>query len=209
LTPDFGYLATAAAAAAVALGVPFEVDVPVRDGCVMLPGLGCLEVADLGKWIRVRSDGERLHVGEHIAVAGGALVPDDGTGATAPHWRGTPLARLSADGQTWEVLLETADKHLDRYKLPMLTTMAAADVTTWRDRLQAAWELLVRHHEWAAAPIAEGVHVIVPLVARSHLERPLGPSPHRCRLPRSAWRRPWSTSFNTSSSAASWTCCPS
>jgi HEXXH motif-containing protein len=36
-TPDFGYLASAAAAIAVQLGVPFELDVPVRDGRVLLP----------------------------------------------------------------------------------------------------------------------------------------------------------------------------
>ena len=49
------------------------------------------------------------------------LVPDDGSGGAVPHWRGTPLVRAVADGQAWEVLLETADRYLDRYTLPMLT----------------------------------------------------------------------------------------
>ena len=39
-------------------------------------------------------------------------------GAALPHWQGTALVRAVADGQAWEVLLETADSHLDRYTLP-------------------------------------------------------------------------------------------
>ncbi|HZI72688.1 MAG TPA: hypothetical protein VFD73_01405, partial [Gemmatimonadales bacterium] len=38
--PDFAYLACAAAAGAVRARVPFELDVPARDGHVLLPGLG-------------------------------------------------------------------------------------------------------------------------------------------------------------------------
>jgi HEXXH motif-containing protein len=174
--PDFGYLAAAAAAAAVRLGIRFEMDVPLSDGWVRFPGLGSLHIAGQGEWIRLSSDGERLRVGEHIDVACAALVPDDGSGTAAPHWRGTPLVRAVADGQTWEVLLETTDRHLDRYTLPMHAPITAVDVTTWRQRIQAAWELLVRHHEWAAGPIAAGVTVIVPLMQRSDLDSAASPA---------------------------------
>jgi HEXXH motif-containing protein len=176
LPPDFGYLAPVAAAAAVRLGIPFDLDVQVRDGRVPLPGLGCLEVADHGGWIRLSSDGERLRAGGHTDVPCPLLVPDDGSGRTVPHWRGTPLVRVVADGRAWEVLLETADRHLDRYSLPVHTVMAAAEVTRWRQLLQAAWELLVRHHEWAAGPIAEGVRVIVPLEPQSDLDSETSPA---------------------------------
>jgi HEXXH motif-containing protein len=166
--PDFGYLPAAAAAAAVRAGLPFELAVPARDGRVLLPGLGCLETGGPGEWIRLSSDGTRLRVGGPLDTAGridlacADLVPDDGSGAAVPHWRGTPLVRAAAGGQTWDVLLETADSYLDRYRLPMVTALAAADVSTWRHRIQSAWELLVRHHEWAAGPVAAGVRVIVP-----------------------------------------------
>jgi HEXXH motif-containing protein len=174
--PDFGYLAAVAAAAAVRLGIPFEIAAPVREGRVPLPGLGCLEAAGQGEWIRLSSDGERLRAGAHIDVACAALAPDDGSGGTVPHWRGTPLVRAEADGQAWEVLLETADRCLDRYALPMLTAMPAAEVTKWRQLIQSAWELLVRHHEWAAGPVADGVPVIVPLVPRSDLDSATSPA---------------------------------
>jgi HEXXH motif-containing protein len=174
--PDFGYLASVAAAAAVGLGMKFELDVPVRDGRVSLAGLGCVEVAGKGEWVRLSSDGQRLRVGEHIELACAALAPDDGSGETVPHWRGTPLVKAVADGQTWKVLLETADRYLDCYKLPMNTGMSAAEVTSWRSLVQDAWELLVRHHEWAAEPVAEGVRVIVPLVSRSDLDSATSPA---------------------------------
>jgi hypothetical protein len=54
--------------------------------------------------------------------------------------------------------------------------MPEAEAARWRQRLQAAWELLVRHHEWAAGPIAEGVPVIVPLVPRSDHDSATSPA---------------------------------
>jgi HEXXH motif-containing protein len=173
---DFGYLAAVAAAAAVRLGIPFELDAPVRGGRVPLPGLGCLEVAGQGEWTRLSSDGERLRAGGHVDVACAALVPDDGSGGPVPHWRGTPLVRAVADGQAWEVLLETTDQYLDRYDLPVLTGMPPGEVARWRGLIQSAWELLVRHHTWAAGPVAGGVPVIVPLVRRSDLDSATSPA---------------------------------
>ncbi len=174
--PDFGYLAAAAAAAAVGAGVRFELDVPASGGLVPFPGLGCLQVHGQGKWIRLSSDGERLRAGEHVDVACVLLKPDEGSDGAVPHWRGTPLVRAIADGKTWEVLLETVDRYMDRYTLPMLTAMTEAEVTNWRHRIQAAWELLVRHHGWAAGPVAAGVDVIVPLVPRSDLDSATSPA---------------------------------
>lgn len=178
--PDFGYLAAVAVAAAVPLGIPFDLDVPVRDGRLPLPGLGCLCGLGQGEWIRLRSDGTYLQVGRDINLACAGLVAADGEGdsrgAVQPHWQGSPLVRASAGGQTWEVLLEIADSHLDRYTLPMLTALTGADVTHWRQLIQSAWELLVGHHHWVAGPIARGVPVIVPLEPRTDLDSATSPA---------------------------------
>jgi HEXXH motif-containing protein len=175
--PDFGYLAAVGAAAAVRLGIRFEAEVPARDGGVPLPGLGVLRVpASRGEWVRLSSDGERLCAGEHIDIPCAALVPDDGSGGTLPHWRGTPLVRAEAGGHVWEVLLETSERYLDRFALRMLAGMTEAEAMSWRQRIQAAWELLVRHHEWAAGPVAEGVSVIVPLLPRSDHDSATSPA---------------------------------
>jgi HEXXH motif-containing protein len=179
-TADLGYLAAVAVAAATPLGVPFEIDVPVRRGGVSLPGLGTLWVGDQGEWIRLSSDGNRLMAGTHVEVACSALVRDDGAAKTstddaAPRWRGTPVIRAVANGLVWEVLIEHTDAHLDRYSQPMLTTLTKADLADWRRLIQSAWELLVRYHPWAAEPIAEGVTVIVPLAG--------GTDPHSAASP--------------------------
>jgi HEXXH motif-containing protein len=175
--PDYGYLAAFAAAVAVRLGIGFDdLAVPVREGCVVLPGLGRLLAAGPGEWISLSSDGERLRVAELYDVECIALTPDDGTDSGVPHWRGTPLVRAASAGQTWEVLIEDSDVHLDRFALPMHTALDADVIVAWRDRIQSAWELLVRHHSWAAEPIAAGVSVIVPLIPRSALDSATSPA---------------------------------
>lgn len=167
LPPNFGYLAAAAAAAAVRAGVPFELDVPVTDGRVLLPGLGHFHGIDQDSWARLRSDGERLTVGAFSQVPCAALVPDDGSAEPVPHWQGVHIARAVADGQTWTTLLETTDQYLNRFALPMATALSAEEVASWQACIQSAWEVLVRHHSSAASSIAAGVSVIVPLAARS------------------------------------------
>ena len=174
--PDFGYLAAVATAAAVTAGIAFELDVPARGGRVTLPGLGSLEVPGGGERVRLSSDGERLRVTGDIDVACADLRPDDGSRVAVPHWRGAPLVRAVTGAQAWEVLLETEDRYLDRYTLPMAAAVTAADLKRWRHRIQAGWELLVRHHGWAAGPVAAGVRVIVPLVSASDLDSAASPA---------------------------------
>ena len=104
----------------------FEIDVPVRDGRVPLPGLGCLEAAGAGR-VGQAQQRRRAPAGRPGTSTWRAppSCPTTAPAAAVPHWRGTPLVRAVADGQAWEVLLETADRYLDRYTLPMLTAMTA------------------------------------------------------------------------------------
>jgi HEXXH motif-containing protein len=171
LAPDFGYLASVAAAAAVRAGVGFELDVPVHSGRLLFPGLGYLHVTGEDRWIRLRSDGKRVS-GDALADTWCAsLVPDDGSGAQIAGWQGTPMVRTVAGGHTWNVLLETTDLNLDRFTLPMSAALTASDVADWRRCIQSAWELLVRHHGWVSAALAEGISVIVPLTGRGDAEQ--------------------------------------
>jgi HEXXH motif-containing protein len=168
LSPDFGYLAAAAAAAAVRADVPFELDVEVKDGRILFPGLGYIHGINQDSWVRLRSDGERLTVGTFTEAPCAALVPDDDSGELIPHWQGTQTVRAAADGRTWTTLLETADQHLNRFTLPMSATLTEDEIASWQDCIQSAWEILVRHHGWAADSIAAGVAVLVPLRAASN-----------------------------------------
>jgi HEXXH motif-containing protein len=160
---DFAHFSCLVAAAAVRGGVPFELDVPVRGGRVLLPGLGFIRVTDESSSVRLCCDGDRVTAGRHFEADRRYLVPDDGSGGPVRQWSGTPLIRAVADGLAWHVLLETEDSYLDRYTLPMATGLPPEDVRRWRQRVQAAWEVLVRNHRWAAEPLPDVVSVVVPL----------------------------------------------
>jgi HEXXH motif-containing protein len=164
---DFGHFACLVAAAAIRAGLAFELDVPVRDGRVRLPGLGSLLVPDEPPWIRLCCDGELVTAGEHFAAYSRCLVADDATGGAVADWSGTPAIRAEAGGLTWTVLLETGDPYLDRYTLPMRKTLPPGELEDWRRRVRSAWQILAARHRWAAEPMTEVISVIVPLTPRS------------------------------------------
>jgi HEXXH motif-containing protein len=180
--PDFAYLACAAASGAVRAGVPFELDVPVRDGHVLLPGLGRIAVTgetgdDEAAWIRLHYDGGHLTAGDDVMLARATLAPDYGLAQPGPHWRGTPAVRAEADGLSWDVLLVTDDAYLDRYTLPMSTDLDAGQLEQWRQRVRSAFGVLARQHRWAAGPVAAGVAVIVPLTPHAETDLITATSP--------------------------------
>jgi HEXXH motif-containing protein len=168
---DFGHFACLVAAAAIRTGLPVDLDVPVRDGRIRLPGLGSLLVASEKAWVRLRSDGERVTAGDEFGAEARLMRPDDGTGApgngTVPGWSGTPAMRADGGGPSWTLLLETGDPYLDRYTLPMRTSMPADEVADWRERVRIAWQIVADRHRWAAGPMADVISVIVPLTPRS------------------------------------------
>jgi HEXXH motif-containing protein len=177
LPPDFSYLASAAATAAVRAGVRFELDVPVRDCQVLFPGLGSFYIAGQDQWIRLRGDGRWLSIGARTPVRYTSLAPDDGSLEPIEGWRGVPVIRAVADGHAWDVLLDGTDRNLDRFTLPMTTTLTPTEVSDWRRCVQSAWRLLVQHHGWVAAAVAEGVSVIVPLSLRGDADHDSGTTP--------------------------------
>jgi HEXXH motif-containing protein len=164
---DFGHFAGAVAAAAVRVGFPFELDVPVQDGRVRLLGLGYLKLDDSAPSIRLNCDGDRVTCGDYFEADWRQLVPDDGSDTSVPLWSGTPMIRAVADGLTWHTLLETDDPYLDRFSLSMSKDLSPDEVRRWRHRLQDAWEVLVRHHRWAAESISDGISAVVPLTPYS------------------------------------------
>jgi HEXXH motif-containing protein len=166
---DFGHFACLVAAAAIRTGLPVNLDVPVQDGRVRLPGLGSLLVASEKSWVRLRSDGARVTAGDEFAAEARRMVPDDGTGAGTgvAGWSGTRAIRVAGCEPAWTVLLETGDPYLDRYTLPMRTAMPMGEVADWRDRVSSAWQIVADRHRWAAEPMADVVSVIVPLTPRS------------------------------------------
>lgn len=152
--PDFAYLACAAAAAAIRAGTWFELDAPVRDGQVLLPGLGSFP-ADQRPWVRLHSDGSRLITDGLIGAPCAALVPGGDPGGTVPQRSGTPLIRATADGQAWDVLLEITDRYLDRYTLPMSSALTTEEIGNCGTRVPAPQTL--RADGRAAPPYARKI----------------------------------------------------
>jgi HEXXH motif-containing protein len=74
---DFAHFSCLVAAAAVRSGVPFELDVPVRGGRVLLPGLGFIRVTDESSSVRLCCDGDRVTAGRHFTADRRYLVPDE------------------------------------------------------------------------------------------------------------------------------------
>src|SRR5262249_58673900 len=105
------HFACLAAAAAVRGGLPFRLEVPVRDGQVRLPGLGSLRVTDQSGWVHLASDGDYVSAGDQVRVGRRFLVPDDGSAAAIPEWSGTYLVRASTGGVEWEGLLGARGPH--------------------------------------------------------------------------------------------------
>jgi HEXXH motif-containing protein len=164
---EFGHFACLVATAAIRIGMPFELDVPVLNGRVLLPGFGSIHVTGLAAWIRLRCDGDRVSAGNLFEENRGRLIPDDGSERPTPHWTGTPLVRAQASDIVWQVLLETADPFLDRYPAPVSIGLSPEELQRWRRCIHTAWEILVRHHRGVAEPLASGISTIVPIAPES------------------------------------------
>lgn len=185
--PDYAYLACAAASGAVRAGVPFELDVPVRGGHVLLPGLGRIAAGPAAgpgtgaggepAWIRLRYDGSQLAAGDGVELPRSAVEPDYGVARPVPHWQGTPAVHAGSGGLSWDVLLVTDDPYLDRYTLPMTAGLDAGQLEQWRQRVRSAFDVLVRQHRWAAGPVAAGIAVIVPLTPHAETDLITATSP--------------------------------
>lgn len=144
-------LAAVAAAAAITAGVDAEIEVPVRDGSVVLPSLGAADARGATAMVRtrsaeVRSDGLRV-----LARPG-----EDG-------WQHIRPARAGA--------LDVALDDLDPFRMPATDPVAdgqptgrltTAQAAQFASSLREAWDVLPPD---SAAEIAAIVRVVVPYQA--------------------------------------------
>ncbi|RAY12812.1 HEXXH motif domain-containing protein [Actinomadura craniellae] len=157
---DPGELAALPAAAMIAAGLPGEIEVPVRDGAVVLPALGRALVPG-GKTALVRSDGTAAEV---VAAGTRVRVPADPS-HDAPGWEA--LRPLRAVHEGFEIGFLIDDHDPDRMPGAAVTgcRLAGPEVERWRASLTEAWEILVAHHRTTVAEVAALITVLTPLVA--------------------------------------------
>jgi HEXXH motif-containing protein len=148
---ELGYLGWVAAAAAVRAGVPFSIEVPVRDGIVCLPTLGRMLVPDL-RTVNVHSDTAETMIGE---------MP---LGERAS-WQELRRLTCKIDGLSLSVALDDIDPYREAPGLPLASRLSDDAVSAWQRSLSDAWRTLVHDHPYYAEAIGSALVAVVPLAA--------------------------------------------
>ncbi|WP_328914964.1 MULTISPECIES: aKG-HExxH-type peptide beta-hydroxylase [unclassified Streptomyces] len=153
--------ASLAAAAAHRAGLRFRIEVPVRSGAVMLPGLGLALPPGAVDTAEVTGDGAHCRVD---GPAGGVRVPEgdlatrDGDG-----WYGLRRVRCVAEGRTWTFRLDSLNPFRLGHDPVEPRPLDAEEAARWEAELGAAWRLLVSRHPARADEVREVVSSVVPL----------------------------------------------
>jgi HEXXH motif-containing protein len=159
---DFGDLHAVALVAATRASLSWRTRLPVRDGHVMLPGLGMANFSTATRWTQV----EAATGGGQIVLRHGGhevVVPRPATGDAAGWWG---LRRLSAGDQPeLSVWLDDLDPFRDLADPVEPDRLDDQGFARWQQVLAEAWALLCRNHRETADAIAEGVVSLVPLPA--------------------------------------------
>jgi HEXXH motif-containing protein len=150
-------LGSVAAAAALVAGVPYEGEVPVAGGYVMLPSLGALRVPAADGLVRLRTDRYgQVRIADRQVSVGEGMESDD--------WRGLHRLTAEAGGYRVSVLLDD----LDPYRWPAATVAPgrtrAAERRALAGHLRDAWRILVDGHRTIAAETADIVTVLTPIL---------------------------------------------
>jgi uncharacterized protein len=145
-------LCAIAAAAAIRVRLPAQIEVPVSGGLVMLPSLGAAAASGDHAVVRVTATGAYIESG-----GGRAQVPPD-PHQDAPGWSG--LRRITVG--RLDVLMDD----LDPFRMPAVPDLAsrqsAAQAAMWAAAFHGAWPLLDQHHPAIATEVAALVKVVVP-----------------------------------------------
>lgn len=141
---DLAHLGAIAAAAAIRAGLEFTVDIPARDGWLMLPSLG-----------RARAEGVAT-----VRHAGGHLTAGE-------DWQELRVLHCKADDLELRVRLDDIDPFRDCHRLSAAERLTSAEADEWQRLLDEAWPVLTAHHRRYAEGIAAGLVTLVPL----HTER--------------------------------------
>lgn len=165
LSADLGQLAAFAASAAFRAGLPFEIEVPLRDGAVAFPTLGVARPgADTAlAWGRACQDARGARVCSPIS---GVRVPALGDERRTEGWSGLPRFAMNCGGLRLDVVLDSRDPFLHRDSAPR-AELSEGDVRVWQGMLGRAWSVLATDHHSLACVIAGTVRTVVPVRAPS------------------------------------------
>ena len=155
--PDFGYLGAIAVSAAILAGYACRVTLRVRNGTVMLPGLGRALVS--GDCATVTVDAE----GQAGIESGGQTIALIDPRADGPGWQALRMLTLGDR----RLLLDDLDPNRSYDPYPLPGRLTGSDVARWQDGLDEAWRLLSAHHPGYAAALHAGLKSLVPIGQRT------------------------------------------
>ena len=149
---DLAQINAIAATAGLLAGLDFMLPVPLREGQLILPGLGPLNTSLKSEYVLMRH-----------SAAGTALL-DDGLKFRLP----SPLPPRTQlivrhGGRVLGVHLDVSDPFLAGYLHHPLAYLDQAAAADWTDRLAGAWRILTDYHAADATAIATLLNTIVPL----------------------------------------------
>jgi uncharacterized protein len=154
LPADAAHLAAITAAAAIKVGAPVAVTVPVSGGYVHLPTLGRLRVG-------VTRTAEITAGGSDFQVRSPAGKWDIHLECAEPQADWQPVRELRSGGFT--VRLEDTDPYRDCHQYPAAPRLAEASAERWQQLFATAWRLLKSDYPAYAAGLRVGLSTIMPL----------------------------------------------
>ncbi|MGW7257504.1 aKG-HExxH-type peptide beta-hydroxylase [Streptomyces sp. NPDC054834] len=148
-------VAVLAAAAGHRVGIPFRLDVPVRHGTLVLPGLGHTTLAPHTATARVTRGPHGTTV--ITADAHTPVTVPDRPGDTTVVWTPVPRLRFGVHGAQWAARLDSHGPP------PLGAALEPAALARWRWRLGAAWAWLAERHPDRAGTVRGTLRAVMPL----------------------------------------------
>ncbi|KAK1183671.1 HEXXH motif domain-containing protein [Streptomyces sp. NBS 14/10] len=158
---ETGYLHTVAASAALLAGIDFRIAVGVRDGGVMLPALGFVELAGCDSPVaEISADGgcERaVRAGSHTVSLPSDLTRD------VKGWH--PLRRLHGRHPVHPCspYLDDLDPYRDFLRPTAPVRLSEPEARRWQEHFDRAWGLVARQGNVDPAGVADCLISVVPV----------------------------------------------
>lgn len=161
LWATLGHLSSLAAAAAASARIEFTLEVPVCEGTVTLPGLGCAILPLQEEWTTARVTGNRW--GVRISCAGGEVVAGPDWELQAPGWRPTRRLRVGQGAAAGSVILEEHDPYRTFSGPTAPQVLSESEARSWQSSLAEAWTILLRDAPADTDAMRRGLVSITPL----------------------------------------------
>ncbi|WP_042376862.1 FxsB family cyclophane-forming radical SAM/SPASM peptide maturase [Streptacidiphilus melanogenes] len=166
-----GGLAESAAAALVLAGLEARVAVPLREGSLLLPTVGRLDLTDCGSTpgatVTVSTDPDGFTV--EVGADGGSVRVPRARAEQPAEWQ--PLRVRPAEWQPlrvwaeagWSVALEDLDPRRSRHNWAPTGRLTEAEAALWRERLTGAWAWIRDRLPQYADGLRVGLGTVTPL----------------------------------------------